>query len=189
MYPIESVLAIGEIKKTLRKNDLIEFGKKIKYLKIDMKRKLIPNSVFGDEISDDTSLFDIVNMSTDKKFKNPLFSFVFAVDEEEIDKLKFDDSNKYMPNSVYILNYGYILYGSIENKKIKLKIEDEEPEMNSWLDIKKNGASCLASMFNQLIDHLNSCQIEPFSISNYIASEEEFNIYGRNLKEISTKKQ
>src|SRR5690606_23898317 len=35
-YPIESVLAIGEIKKTLRKNDLIEFGKKIKFLKTEM---------------------------------------------------------------------------------------------------------------------------------------------------------
>jgi hypothetical protein len=65
-YPIESVLAVGEIKKTLRKNDLIDFGKKIKYLKVDMQRKLIENSVFNGQMNDKTSFADIVNMRTDR---------------------------------------------------------------------------------------------------------------------------
>lgn len=185
-YPIESVLAIGEIKKTLRKNDLIEFGKKIKYLKVDMKRELIKNSVYGGQLSRNSSLFDIVNMRTDRKYKNPLFSFVFAIDEENIENVLIDDSNKFMPNDIYVLNYGYILYGGIESKRIISKVEDEYPEMDSWMIIEKKGVNCLATMFNNLIGHLNKCHIPPFSISNYMTKSEEFEIYGRDVRVFRT---
>lgn len=33
-YPIESVLAVGEIKKTLRDNDIVDFGKKLSISKL-----------------------------------------------------------------------------------------------------------------------------------------------------------
>ena len=186
-YPIESVLVVGEIKKTLRKNDLIDFGKKIKYLKVDMQRKLIENSVFNGQMNDKTSFADIVNMRTDRKYKNPLFSFLFAIDEEEIHKLQTDDDNRYMPNDVYILNYGYLLYGKIENDRIISKIEDEEPGMDSWVEVKKDGVNCLATMFNNLIEHLNKCNIPPFIISNYMTQGEDFEIYGRDVKVLTIK--
>jgi len=106
-YPIEAVLAIGEIKKTLRKKDMIEFGKKIKFIKDDMKRKLVENTAFGGEVKGNTLLADMVTMRTDRKYKNPLFSFIFAIDEEKIEDLVISDTNNYMPNDVYVLNYGY----------------------------------------------------------------------------------
>jgi len=181
-YPIESVLAVGEIKKTLRKNDLLDFGKKIKYLKQDMQRTLIPNSVYNGQINDKTSFADIVGMRTDRKYKNPLFSFLFAIDEEDIHKLQIDDDGKYMPNDVYIMNYGYLLYGNLDNKRINTFVEDEKPNMDTWIDIKKPGINCLAMMFNQIIEHLNKCQIEPFSISHYMSDPEDFGIMGKDVK-------
>ena len=53
-YPIESVLAIGEIKKTLRKNDISDFKEKISKIKNSMKRELIPNSIYGGEIKNNS---------------------------------------------------------------------------------------------------------------------------------------
>ncbi|NQV17565.1 MAG: hypothetical protein HQ534_03375 [Armatimonadetes bacterium] len=188
-YPIESVLAIGEIKKTLRKNDLIEFGKKIKHLKVDMKRKLNENSIFGGKLNSKSSFFDIVNMRTNKKYKNPLFSFLFAIDEEGFDDLLIDDDYKFMPNDVYILNYGFFIFGNIKEKRIITKIEDENPIMDTWIESKKPGISCLGMMFNQIINHLNSCQISPFSISNYMTTTEDFMISGSDIKIYKMKKQ
>lgn len=180
-YPIESVLAVGEIKKTLRSNDLIDFGKKIKNLKVDLKRKLISNSAYGKKITNQTTIADMVTMSSDRKFKNPLFSFLFAIDVDNIGNLLFDDECEYMPNDIYILNYGYYIYGFTDDKSIKSKIEDESPIMDSWVRVRVPGAICLAMLFNQLIDHLNKCHIDPFSISNYIADDDDFLVRGSDV--------
>ena len=181
-YPIESVLAVGEIKKTLKKNDMIEYGKKIKYLKEDMQRKLIANPVYNGQISDTASLADVVNMRIDMRYKNPLFSFLFAIDQKDIQDLLIDYNGKYMPNGVYVLNYGCILYGNLENNMINTFVEDENPIMDSWIDIKKPGINCLALMFNQIIEHLNKCYIEPFSISHYMSNTDDFGVMGKDVK-------
>jgi hypothetical protein len=181
-YPIESVLAVGEIKKTLRKNDLIDFGKKIKYLKVDMNRKLIQNTIYNGNLNNNTTFSDIVNMKPNRRFKNPLFSFLFAIDEGEIEDLMRSNDNRFMPNDTYILNYGFLLLGDIENNLIISKLEDEGASMEKLLVVKKPGVNCLAMMFKQLIDHLNSCYIEPFSISNYMMDENDFGIFGRDVK-------
>lgn len=187
-YPIESVLAIGEIKKTLRPKDLIEFGKKIRYLKEDMKRHLIPNSVFGGTLSNDSSLSDMINMRTDRKYKNPLFSFIFAIDEEKIEELEVDDENKYMPNDVYVLNHGMFLSGKIENNRIVSQLEDEHEEVEGLIHVAKPGVLCMATMFNQLIDHLNKCYIEPFSVSKYMTNKDVFGILGKEIKAYDMRK-
>ena len=187
-YPIESVLAVGEIKKTLRANDMIDFGKKIKNLKVDMNRQLIMNTAHGDEINSQTTLADIVTMNPERKFKNPLFSFLFAIDVDNIGDLLFDDSCEYMPNDLYVLDYGYYIYGDKDSKSIKPRIEDEDPIMNSWVRVKVPGAICLAMLFNQLIDHLNQCQIEPFSISNYIADDDDFLVKGSDVSVLKINK-
>lgn len=181
-YPIESVLAIGEIKKTLRPKDLIEFGKKIKYLKEDMKRPLISNSVYGGKLENNGFLSDMINMSTDRKYKNPLFSFVFAIDQENIEKLEINDENKFMPNDVYILNHGMLLAGKIENQSIVTQLEDEHDRVEGVIHIRKSGILCLATLFNQLIDHLNKCHIEPFSVSNYMTNRNVYGISGKETK-------
>jgi len=180
-YPIESVLAVGEIKKNLRNKDLIEFGSKIKFLKEDMKRKLIPNSVFDGVLNDESSLSDIINMQTDRKFKNSLFSFVFAIDVHNIDSLKFDDNFKYMPNDVYILNHSIFLTGKIEDKKLIHQLEDEYERVDGFVHIKKSGVLCMATLFNHLINHLNKSRIEPFSISEYMMDKEIYGIQGKDI--------
>ncbi len=185
-YPIESVLAIGEIKKTLRSKDILEFGKKIKFVKEDMKRALIPNSVFGGEISNESSLSDIINMRTDRKYKNPLFSFIFAIDVENIDSLEVDDENKFMPNDIYILNDSMFFAGKVENNTIYYKLEDESDEIENLIHIKKSGILCLATLFHQLIDHLNKCYIEPFSVSAYMADKNIFGTYVKDIKVYGT---
>ena len=176
-------MAIGEIKKTLRPKDIIDFGKKIKYLKEDMKRTLIPNSVFGGKLSNNSSLSDMIHMRTDRKYKNPLFSFIFAIDVEDIDALEVDDENKYMPNDIYILNHSMFLSGKIENNRIVHQLEDEYNEVEGLIQINKSGVLCLATLFNQLIDHLNKCHIDPFSVSKYMTDENVFGILGNEIKQ------
>ena len=181
-YPIESVLAVGEIKKTLRSKDLIDFGKKIKFLKVDMKRTLIENTAYGSKINNNTLLSDMLNMETDRKYKNPLFSFIFAIDEDKIENLQVDESNEFMPNDVYILNWGFYLYGKLEEKRLIPQLEDENSPLESLIEVKKPGIICLATMFNQLINHLNKCHIEPFSISNYMTDRDIYGIQGTQIK-------
>lgn len=187
-YPIESVLAIAEIKKTLRPKDILEFGKKIKFLKEDMKRKLIPNSVFGGSLNRNSTFSDVVNMRTDRKYKNPLFSFIFAIDVEEIDLLEIDDDYKFIPNDIYILNDSMFFAGKIEGNKIVYQLEDENDEIESIIHIKKSGVLCLATLFNQLIDHLNKCYIEPFGVSAYMTDKNIFGAYGKDIKIYDTRR-
>ena len=181
-YPIESVLAVGEIKKTLRSKDMIEFGKKIKFLKVDMKRTLVENTAFGGQIKDDTLLIDMLSMSADRKYKNSLFSFIFAIDEEKIEDLSISDTNEYMPNDVYVLNWGFYLYGKLENDRIIPHLEDENSPLEGLVEIKKGGVICLATMFNQLINHLNKCHIEPYSISHYMTDRDIYAVQGKDIQ-------
>ncbi len=180
-YPIESVLAVGEIKKTLRSRDIIEFGKKIKFLKVDMKRVLIENTAFGSKIKNDTMLVDMLNMDANRKYRNPLFSFIFAIDEEKIEDLEVDDTNNFMPNDIYVLNWGFYLYGKLENERLVPHIEDENSPLEGLIEIRRNGVICLATMFNQLINHLNKCHIEPYSISHYMTERDIYAIQGNDI--------
>lgn len=187
-YPIESVLAVGEIKKTLRSKDPIEFGKKIRYLKEDMQRKLIVNTAFGNKISNSTLIADLINMTSERKFKNPLFSFIFAIDEEKIENLEVSEGHKYMPNDIYVLNYGYYLFGEIKDGTIVSMLEDENPMIKTLIEVKKPGINCIGTLLNQLINHLNKCHIEPFSISNYLDTKTDFRITGSDIKAYTLRK-
>ncbi|SRX75347.1 DUF6602 domain-containing protein [Aequorivita antarctica] len=181
-YPIESVLAVGEIKKTLRKNDLIDFGKKIKFLKKDMERTLVPNTAFDGTVTGDTLISDMINIPKHRKYNNSLFSFIFAIDIEKPDELNIDDEYKFMPNDVYILNFGMYLAGKIENKRIVSQLEDEVDEIEGLIVAKKPGVVCMATMLNQLIAHLNESHIDPFSISRYMTDKNIFGILGAEIK-------
>lgn len=188
-YPIESVLAIGEIKKTLRESDVVDFGKKIKFIKDDMERKLVKNTIF-EGIKDETSFFDLVHMRSDRKNKNPLFSFVFAIDHVKPNdpSFKLSDTGQFMPNDIYVLNTGYYLFGTIINGSIRSHLEDEDGNFNELLEIKKPGIHCLSTLLFQLVEHLNKCYVEPFSIANYISNQEIYTIEGENINRYSLKK-
>lgn len=141
-------MAIGEIKKTLGPKDIIHFQYKIKYLKEDMKRELIPNSVYEGQLNGNSTFFDMLNMRTDRKHKNPLFSFIFAIDVDNIDKLKMNDEYKYLPNDIYILNHSIFLAGKIENNRFIHQLEDEYDEVEGIIHFEKSGIVCLATLFN-----------------------------------------
>lgn len=161
---------------------MIEFGKKIKFLKVDMKRTLVENTAFGGQIKDDTLLIDMLSMSADRKYKNSLFSFIFAIDQEKIEDLSISDTNEYMPNDVYVLNWGFYLYGKLENDRIIPHLEDENSPLEGLVEIKKSGVICLATMFNQLINHLNKCHIEPYSISHYMTDRDIYAVQGKDIQ-------
>ena len=153
-----------------------------------MKRTLVPNSVYGGKLKNDSILSDMINMGTDRKYKNPLFSFIFAIDEEKIKSLEVADENKFMPNDVYVLNHGMFLTGKIENQRIVSQLEDEHDEVEGLIHVKKPGILCLATLFNQLIDHLNKCHIEPFSVSKYMTDKNVFGILGKEIKAYDMRK-
>lgn len=178
-YPIESVLAIGEIKKTLRADDIVEFAKKIKFIKEDMNRELISNTIYDGELNDDTSFLDMINMGMDRKNRNSLFSFIFAIDVVDINNLMIVNGGKYMPNDVYILNDSMYFTGTIKNGEIIYQLEDECGELEEFIHIRKSGVVCLSTLFNNLIDHLNKSYIEPFGISTYMTNGSVFSILGK----------
>ena len=188
-YPIKSVLAVGEIKKSLRKNDLVDFGKKIKYLKVDMKRQLVENTSFGEKINPKMTFGDMINMPRDRKYKNSLFSFIFAIDQEKIEELEIDDSNEFMPNDIYILNWGFYIYGKMENGKLIPKTTDEDSNIDGLIEVRKSGIVCLATMFNQLINHLNKSHIEPFSISHYMTDKDVYSVDESLMKVYNVKEE
>lgn len=180
-YPIESVLAIGEIKKTLREEDIVEFGKKIRFIKKDMNRELISNTIYGGNIKDETSFLDMINMGIDRKNRNSLFSFIFAIDVDDINKIVINKGGKYMPNDIYILNHSMYFTGTIKDGQIVYQLEDECGELEEVIHIRKSGIVCLSTLFNNLINHLNKSYVEPFGISKYMTSESVFGILGKEV--------
>lgn len=180
-YPIESVLAIGEIKKTLRAEDIVEFGKKIKFIKKDMNRELISNTIYDGEIKDDTSFLDMLNMGIDRKNRNSLFSFIFAIDVDNINNIMINKDGRHIPNDVYILNHSMYFTGTIKDGQIIYQLEDECEKLKEFIHIRKSGIVCLSTLFNNLINHLNRCYVEPFSISKYMTSESLFSVLGKDI--------
>lgn len=180
-YPIESVLAIGEIKKNLKSDHIIEFSKKISYIKNTMERILEKNTVYGSDISNDSTLTDILFMQTDRKYRNPLFTFIVSIEGCELQSINFPDSFKNIPDSVHILNKGVLFYGNVNKSGFEFKIEDEEPDNNSISMIECDSHITLSILLTNLIDHLNKTLVTPFSMGKYL-SNEDFQIKGSQIK-------
>lgn len=56
-----------------------------------MGRKLIKNPVFGGMHAKKATIRDLVYLKTDRKYKNPLFSFIIAIDGD-FKNLSIEDS-------------------------------------------------------------------------------------------------
>lgn len=182
-YPIESVLAIGEIKKTLYNNDIGKFTDKIEFIKTKMKHELVSNSVFGGHPSPDASLDHIVNMDITRKFCNSLFTFIIAIDVDNYNELNFPVNCKYMPNDIYILNKCAIVYGKINSDKtFDYYTFDENPDNDSIIQIDCNSYICFGTLLNNLINHLNKSYIRPYSISKYMIGNGDFSVQGSSIK-------
>lgn len=175
-YPIESVLAVGEIKKTLRRNDIIDFQKKIMKIKNEMDRKLIPNPVYEGKIGDDVSLFDMTFMRTDTKYKNSLFTFIIAITSESedfVDEIPFNKAGCF-PDAIHVLKKGGCFYGNMIDGKFVTSVGDEISENGKYLVAKAKPEVIFARLLNELLANLSKSYIEPFTISNYIQNKEIF---------------
>ncbi|MFC5872288.1 hypothetical protein SAMN05443633_104402 [Chryseobacterium arachidis] len=168
-YPIESVLAIGEIKKTLTPKHTKEFAKSIYHFKHVMKRKLKENTFHGlSAIKAD--IRDVLNFDINQKYKNPLYSFVFAIDGI-LDKTQIGEPIDIFTNDIIILNNGCRFHGAIIDGKFKPLVSDDADKIENILNYKGIPSENLSVFLDVLIRHLNRCKVEPFSISNYISKD------------------
>lgn len=170
-YPIESVLAIGEIKKTLKQEHTEQFAKNMVHFRDVMKRKLIENTFHGFSAIN-AEVRDVLRFDINQKYKNPLYTFIFAIDGD-LKKTVVGEPIEYFCNDILILNDGYRMHGSmVEGKFIEL-VADDNKKINEIFDYRSSSVDVLSLFLNRLMKHLNKCHIDPFSISNYISGGNE----------------
>lgn len=194
LLPVESALVVGEIKTTLYPKHLVEFAEKIEVIKQDMGRKLIENSAYG-RISNNTDLKHAVLAHPGRKYLNSLYSFVFAVNVKDIDKMEDTNGAKHMPNSTMILNYGSIMYGHLEriegtdHHTFKPSLEDEPPGYENFVIVQNSKHIVFGSLLEQIIGHLSRSYSEPMRLTQYILENpKDFEIKGDKVRQFTLKK-
>ncbi|PWN60900.1 DUF6602 domain-containing protein [Chryseobacterium viscerum] len=179
-YPIESVLAIGEIKKTLKQEHTSKFAENIFHYRNVMKRKLVENTFYGISAVD-ADMRDVLMFDIRQKYKNPLFTFIFAINGDLM-KTNVGEPIDLFCNDLLILNDGYRMHGSIIDGKFKHLVADDHIKINEIVDYRSSPVDVLALFLNRLMMHLNRCHVDPFTISNYISKGEEFKIENEKVK-------
>ncbi|UFH33428.1 hypothetical protein LNP04_06895 [Chryseobacterium sp. C-71] len=169
-YPIETVLAVGEIKKTLKPNHSVEFANKLIHLRDNMTNCLVENTAYN-QIDNMSDVRDILSFSLDQKYKNPLFTFIFAVDGN-IDKVDSVRPVQYFANDIVVLNSGYLTIGTFKNNIIKPLAFDDAETIDNLFIIKSESSDILSRFLDRLITHLNKCQVSPLNITKYITKGE-----------------
>lgn len=184
-YPIESVLAVGEIKKTLKPLHSVEFADKLLHLKQNLKRQLFENTAYGG-YNPSTDIRDALNLDHNQKYRNPLYSFIFAIDGK-IDTVQTGEPFEFFANDVVILNDGYMTPGTMQNGILKPLMYDDAEEIESLFIIKSEDKDHLSRFLDRLITHLNRCYTRPFSITKYLTKGQRLTVHSdqitiRNLK-------
>lgn len=170
-FPIESVLAIGEIKKTLKQEHTEQFAKNLIHFRDGMKRKLNENTFHGVSAVN-ADLRDVLRFSVNQKYKNPLYTFIFAIDGD-LKKTVFGEPKEYFINDILILNEGFRMFGTTSNGSFKNLVADDGINVTDMLDYRNSPVDVLAIFLNRLIEHLNRCHVDPFTISNYITGGDQ----------------
>lgn len=178
-YPIETVLAVGEIKKTLKPNHSVEFANKLIHLRNDMTSCLVENTAYN-QVDNMSDVRDILSFSQDQKYKNPLFTFIFAVDGN-IDKINSVRPVQYFANDIVVLNSGYLTTGTFKNNIIKPLAFDDAETIDNLFVIKSESSDILSRFLDRLITHLNKCQVSPLNITKYITKGEVLKAHTDNL--------
>jgi hypothetical protein len=170
-YPIESVLAIGEIKKTLKQEHTEQFARNLVHFRDIMKRNLVENTFHGISALN-ADIRDVLRFDIDQRYKNPLYTFIFAIDGD-LKKTVVGEPIEYFCNDILILNDGYRMHGSMIDGKFRELVADDQNKINEILDYRSSPVDVLSIFLNRLMKHLNKCHIDPFSISNYISEGKE----------------
>jgi hypothetical protein len=122
-------------------------------------------------------------MNTDRKYRNSLYTFIIAV---ESDKIHYPIKiRKNYANSIYVLNNGIYFHGFIEDINAHFMTEDENPDVTLWTKMDCDKGACLATLLNNLLNHLNCMLINPISINKYIISNSSLGVKKSSIEKYS----
>lgn len=179
----ESVYAIGEIKKSFYKKDLlIDFSKNIQRIMQLLKRAEIPS----DFIECSNITFSIGQPVTNYPLRNPLLTFMFFVDSTNLKLNELglqikETGNQYMPNYLVFQDWGIVLNLDSEefkNGRIKINLYPEfAKEANEWKLLQwDNPGDILAYQYMMLVEHLNSSVVTIPDLKTYTKKMFDFSI-------------
>lgn len=177
-YPCEGVIAVGEIKSTLNKEELNTSIKKLSIIKElrrkindDMQwRKCLNSFIMTGYIGTKTiteEKFDPINKPFDS-----IFTFVFAntnvvSDDTIIQTLigEFLEKIEYCPNAIYSINKP--IYYKALNTPESNKLWGEKP--NSIVSLKTN--SPFGQLIQDLMVYIENARTQPFHLNDYYKNE------------------
>lgn len=175
-YPFEGIFATGEVKKTWSQNKLMQAIKSISRNKNELKR----NEVSPDQLATGSSFIKLSQPISSNAFRNPLFTFTFAIDfdktykENKLADIYNDIGNKkLLPNISVVLKRGiYVLVDEEKLDKgelsIKLYPEFISPEVKCrWVMLKLKPEENLAYLIFMLTQHINDTVLEKVSSMEY----------------------
>ena len=176
--PVTSVLAVGEVKSTYRRDGYCGFLKTLDSIS-QMHRPLVPNSCY-EGIEASSTLEDLV-LGSPRKYLNNLYSFFLCVSGGNFDfgntrdLWTSTDVNK-LPNVAIFLDMGLVAYrrrsdpGALNRYPNEVDAGDYD-----WCfaeTIAPEGGSVegsnLSFLYDQLISHLSQARLEPPKFSDYM---------------------
>lgn len=169
----ESVYLIGEVKKSVYKNDLISaFCANLERLKSEMQRDAIEPSA----IESGNTLIKIDEALTDLPIRNPLFSFMFFVTSSNLElsklsKLFNDSKNANLPNMIVFLDQGILLNvnkSEFDQGHIKINLYPEYASDETWVFMSMHDENAtLTYQYMLIVEHLNNVVLGHPKILNY----------------------
>lgn len=180
-FPAEWTYVIGEVKSTYSHNEkpIEKFCESMRLIKDQMNRPLRKNTAYNWEIQDDTLLEDMLE-SSNMKYLNPIYSFMFFLDSSNFDTKYFSEAMKkydniYMPNQIFFLDKWVILYCNIDQW---LSFETYPEFANSsqnfswqmtWFEWWKSTlwGNILSFLYYNIIHHLNRIKVESVNFMPY----------------------
>ena len=180
--PATSVFAIGEVKSTYyhAKKYYEDFRDTLAVIS-QMNRPLVTNTAYKGVIDGSTTIRDMALVSTDRKYKNNLYSFLLCVDGGDFDSGKIRDlltseNVNHLPNTAVFLNKGIVAYAN--RKELgELHKYPNEVDRNDYgwcfaqLGQAERGTiegSHLAFLYGQLISHISDSLLEPADANDYV---------------------
>ena len=181
LFFYETVYCFGEIKKSFYKKSLIkDFSKNIGRIKHELSRKQIePNY-----IETANSGFYIEENLTALPLRNPIFSFMFFVNSNNLTpadlKRQYKSQNyEILPNITVLLDQGIIVNvdkKEFEKNKIKINIYPQfSTNENQWVLFDLKGENnTLTYFYILLLEHLNSTTLSKPDLKNYTSQLFDF---------------
>ena len=180
--PVESALAIGEVKSTYYKSHgyYEKFASDLKNL-AGMHRPLIRNTYFGGGRPNDDALLSDIVFPSQNKYLNSLFSFMLCVDGGDFDftdvkELLTSVDPSHLPALVVLLDKGVVTYGKMEDRGLaSTSYPSDVQDGYDWCFFQSRfgeGGSLegahLARLYGAVIAHLSNCRLDPPRASQYL---------------------